>query len=211
MFWLPLLLLLKAPLTCAQQPSERLTYELAESILNDLPTPFAYAKRGADGKYHRLPPMPMDTPTVRLLLLDHPYSTDANYRIVLAGEGTPERTEALKYLSPADLAYMRQQLPASKRFRFEQAKIQEPWVTVVSLDTVMAINKRLGWQAEYAGRDTLFQRYGADRTFAIWGVLFSKNHKKALVNTANEGWQTSVYTKTKTGWRREGILYSVVY
>ena len=106
---------------------------------------------------------------------------------------------------------MRQQLPASKRFRFEQAEIQVPWVTVVPLDTVMGLNNRLGWQAEYMGRDALFQRFGADRTFAILGILFSRNHKKALVNTADEGSQTCLYTKTRTGWRREATLYSVVY
>lgn len=209
--WLLPLFLLKVATCQAQQALEKMRYELAESILNNLPTPFTYAKRGPDGRYHRLPPMPMDTPTVRLLLLDHPYSTDADYRMVLAGEGTPERAELLKYLSPTDVAYMRQQLPVSQQFRFEQAKVREPWVTIVPLDSVLAINKRLGWQAQSLGRDTLFRRYGADRIFAIWGAFFSKNHKRALVNTADEGWRTCVYTKTKTGWRRTAILYNIVY
>ena len=47
--------------------------------------------------------MVTDIPVVLLLLLDHAYSTDADYQIVLANEGTTERVQALKYFSPADI------------------------------------------------------------------------------------------------------------
>ncbi|MDB5233579.1 MAG: hypothetical protein JWR44_572 [Hymenobacter sp.] len=209
--WVLFLFLSGLGTCCAQQSTEKLAYQLAESILKELPAPFAFAKRGPDGKYYRHPPGANDTPTVRLLLLDHPYSTDADYLFVSAGEGTPERAEALKYFSPADVAYMRQQLPASKRFKFEQVKIQEPWVTVISLDTVMAMNKRLGWRARILARDSLVQRFGSDRAFGIGGILFSKDHKRALVNVGGEGWETCVYVKTGTAWRREATLYMVEY
>lgn len=201
-----LLWLLPGAVACrTQQVTEKLKYQLVESILKELPPHFAYAKRGPDGRYQRQPPMAMDTPVVRLLLLDHAYSTDADYQTRLASEGT------LKYFSPADVAYMRQQLPASKLFKFEQAKIREPWVTVISLDTVMALNKRLGWRADYLSADSLLQRYGSDQTYAIWGVLFSKDHKRALVNMGDNGWETRVYTRTGTAWRREATLYMVEY
>jgi hypothetical protein len=203
--------LLKIATCQAQQAFEKLRYELAESVLNDLPRPFIYAKRGADGKYHRLPPMPTDTPNARLLLLDRPRSTDANYQVILAGDGTYEHAQLLKYFSVADVAHMRQQLPASKAFKFEQAKIQEPWVTVVALDTLLALNKRLGWRALILERDSLLQRYGSDRTFFIEGILFSKNRKRALVNVGGDGWETCVYTKSGTVWRKETTLYRVEY
>lgn len=207
----PLLLVFLGVTLChAQHPIEKLMYQLAESILKDLPPRFAYAKRSSDGRYHRLPPMATDTPIVRPLLLDHPYFTGADFEFVLAGEGTPKRAEALKYFSPADVVYMRQQLPASRGFRFEQIKIREPWVTVIPLDTVLAINKRLGWRADFWGSDSLLQRYGTDMTFAIWGVLFSKNHKRALVNMTSEGWETCVYVKVGTAWRKEATLYEVI-
>ena len=207
-----LLLLLPGMVACrAQQVTEKLKYQLVESILEELPPHFAHAKRGPDGRYRRQPPMATDTPVVRLLLLDHAYSTDAHYQIVLADEGTTERVQALKYFSPADIAYLRQQLPASKLFKFEQVKIREPWVTVISLDTVMALNKRLGWRVDFLSGDSLLQRYGSDRTFAIWGILFSKDHKRALVNLGGDGWETRVYTKAGTVWRREATLYMVEY
>lgn len=207
-----LLLLLPGMVACrAQQVTEKLKYQLVESILKELPPRFVYAKRGPDGRYHRQPPMATDTPVVRLLLLDRSYSTDADYQLVLANEGTPEQGQIIKYFSPADIAYMRQQLPASKLFKFEQVRIQEPWVTVISLDTVIALNKRLRWRAEYLSGDSLLQRYGSDKTFAIWGILFSKNHKRALVNAGGNGWQTSVYVKKGGVWRREADLYMVEY
>ncbi len=207
-----LLLLLPGTVACrAQKVTEKLKYQLVESILQELPPRFVYAKRGPDGRFHRQPPMAMDTPIVRLLLLDHAYSTDADYQIVLANEGTPERAQAMKYFSPADVAYMRQQLPASKVFKFEQAKIREPWVTVISLDTVMALNKRLRWGIDFVSGDSLLQRYGSDQTYAIWGVLFSKDHKRALVNMGGNGWETRVYTKVGTAWRKEATLYIVEY
>jgi hypothetical protein len=210
--WLLLLLLPKTVLSRAQLVTEKLKYALIESILDDLPTPFAYAKRGADGKYHRQPPMVMDTPTVRLLLLDHPSTSEANYQLVLAREGTHELTQVMKYFTAADVNCMRQQLSANKNFKIEQAKIQKSWVTVISLDTVMALNRRLGWRAEYLSGDSLLQRYGSDRTYAIWDIFFSTNHKRALVNTSDSGgWQTHVYIKTGTAWRREATLYAVVY
>lgn len=194
-----------------QRVRETLRYQLVESILEELPPYFTYAKRGPDGRYHRLPPMATDTPVVRLLLLDHAHSTDADYPIVLAKEGTPEQGQLMKYFSPADIAYMRQQLPASKLFKFEQAKIRKPWVTVIPLDTVMALNKRLRWGAEYLSGDSLLQRYGSDQTYAIWGILFSRNHKRALVNAGGNGWQTRVYVKVGKNWRREADLYMVEY
>ena len=195
----------------AQQVTAKLKYQLVESILKELTPPAIYAKRGPDGRYYRQPPMATDTPVVRLLLLDHAYSTDADYQIVLANEGALEQRQAMKYFSPADMAYMRQQLPASKLFKFEQVKIRESWVTVISLETVMALNKRLGLGAEYLSSDSLLQRYGSDQIFAIWGVLFSKNQKRALVNAGGNGWQTHVYVKTGTVWRRESDLYMVEY
>ncbi|MDO7845335.1 hypothetical protein Q5H92_03125 [Hymenobacter sp. M29] len=209
--WFLVWLLPQAIPSRAQSAAEKLRYQLAESILKEFPAPFAYAKRTSDGKYHRQPPMATDTPTVRLLLLDRPYSTDADYEIVLAGEGTPAQAQARKYFSTADIAYMRQQLPASKRFKFEQARIREPGVRVISLDTLMAMNKRLGWRARILARDSLFQRFGSDRTFAIGGILFSKNHQRALVNVGGEGWEACVYTKVGTGWRREATLIMVEY
>jgi len=206
------LLLLPGAIPCRAQPAvEKLRYQLAESILKEFQPPFAFAKRTPDGKYHQQPPMATDTPTVRLLLLDHPYSTDADYEIVLAEEDTPEQARARKYFSPADIAYMRQQLPASKEFKFEQAKIRKPDVRVISLDTLMAMNKRLGWRARILTLDSLFQRFGSDRTFTIGGILFSKDHKRALVNVGGEGWETCVYISTKTGWRREDTLITVEY
>jgi hypothetical protein len=210
--WLLLLLLHGTVLSRAQQMTEKLKYALIESVLDELPTPFAYAKQGADGKYHRQPPMVMDTPTVRLLLLDHPYTTEANFQLVLAREGTDEQTQVMKYFTAADVACMRQQLTASKYFKIDQASIQKSWVTVISLDTVMALNRRLGWRAEYLSGDSLLQRYGSDRTYAIWDIFFSTNHKRALVNTSSSGgWQTSVYVKAGTAWRKEATLYAVVY
>lgn len=207
-----LLLLLPGMVAChAQQITEKLKYQLVESIVKELTPPVVHAKRGLDGRYHRQPPVATDTPVVRLLLLDHTHSTDADYRIVLAGEGTPEQGQAMKYFSLADIAYMRKQLPASKLFKFEQVKIREPWVTVIPLDTLMALNRRLRWGVEYLSGDSLLQRYGGDRTFAIWGILFSKNHKRAVVNAGGDGWQTRVYVKTGTVWRREADLYMVEY
>ena len=207
-----LLLFLPVGIGCrAQQITEKLKYELAESILRELPPAFVYAKRGADGKYHRQPAMVTDTPVVRRLLLDHPYYTNADYEIVMASEGTHERAQALKYFSAADLVYMRQQLPASKLFKFEQTKIQDPQVTVVALDTVMVLNKRLGWRARVLANESLLQRYGSSTTLAIGGLLFSKDHKRALVNVAGDGWTTSVYTKEGKAWRRVATLILVEY
>ncbi|UOQ98529.1 hypothetical protein MUN81_03335 [Hymenobacter sp. 5317J-9] len=209
--FLLLLLLFEAVVCRAQEGAEKLKYQLVEAILEELPTQFAYAKLGPDGLYHRLPPMVTDTPVVRLLLLDHPYSTDLDYRIVLAEDGTYERTQLLKYFTAADVAYMRQQLPASKLFRFEQAKFREPWVTVVSLDTMMALNKRLRRETEFSSSNLLLQRYGNDRTTAVWGILLSKNHKRALVNVGGDGWRTSVYVKRGTTWYKETDLFVVAY
>ncbi|MDO7850143.1 hypothetical protein [Hymenobacter convexus] len=209
--WFLPLLLLEAAACRAQRVPEKLKYELLESILNTLPRPFAYAKRGTDGKYHRLPPMATDTPTVRLLLLDHPYSSDDDYQVVLARDGTYERAQVLQYFSLADVAYMRQQLPASQTFKFEQSKIRQPGVTVLSLDTLTALNQRLGQRAHILMRDSLLQRYGSEQPFFVGGILFSKDHKRALVNVGGDGWETSVYSNTGTGWRREATLYVVEY
>ncbi|AMJ66976.1 hypothetical protein [Hymenobacter sp. PAMC 26628] len=196
----------------AQQVPEKLKYQLAESILQELSSNFVYAKRSPDGRYYRQPPMATDTPVVRLLLLDHASSTDADYQIVLASEGTSEHAQAIKYFSSADVAYMCTQLPADKLFKFEQAKIRESWVTVIPLDTITAIDQRLGWRARFLARDSLFQRYGSDKTFTIWGFLFSKNHKRALVNVGTgDGWETCVYTKAGTAWHKEATLYMVDY
>lgn len=207
--WL-LLLLLPGLVACrAQQINEKLKYQLVESILGELPPRLVYTKRGPDGRFYRHTSTVTDTPVVRLLLLDHAYSTDADYQIVLANEGTPERAQAMKYFSAADLAYMRQQLTASKLFKFEQAKIRKPSVTVIPLDTVMALNKRLRWGVGFLIGDSLLNRYGSDKTFAIWGILFSKDHKRALVNMGGNGWETRIYTKAGIAWRRKATLYMV--
>ena len=207
-----LLLFLPGTRLChAQQVLYKLRYQLVESILSELPPQFTYARLGPNGKYQRLRPMVTDTPTVGLRMLDHVHLGDDDYRLVLAAEGTQEETALLKYFSRADLVYMRQQVPSSENFGFEQAKILEPWVKVVPLDTVMAMNKRLSWQARTLGRDLLFERYGTDNTLTIWSVLFSKNHQRALVNVGSEGWETSVYIKQGATWRREASLMMVEY
>ena len=82
---------------------------------------------------------------------------------------------------------------------------------MISLDTVMALNKRLGWRVDFLSGDSLLQRYGSDRIFAIWGILFSKDHKRALVNLGGNEWETRVYTKAGKVWRREATLCMVEY
>jgi hypothetical protein len=209
LIWFLLILLIRVPFCYAQQITQELKYQLVESILKELTPPFTYAKRGLDGKYYRPSLTIDDTVAVRLLLLDHPYSTDDDYHTVLASEGSPELANVMQYFSLADVTYMRQQLPASKLFNVEQAKIQEPWVRVIALDTLTAMNKRLGWQVDFLSADSLRQRYGSDKVFVIWDILFSKDHKRALVNVSDDGWKTCVYSKVKTVWRREAILYAV--
>lgn len=201
----------------AQQVSEKLIYQVAETILEELgPTAISSAKVGVDGKYHWQKPMPTDILTLRLLLLDHTYSpndsTDEVGQFVLAKDGTQAQARALTYFTLSDLAYMRQQLPQTRQFRFEQTKIRDSWVKIIPLDTVMAINKRLGWQAEYLAGDSLLQRYGSHQTFAIYDILFSKDHQRALVGFSRNGEQseTSMYKKTGLLWRKEGRL-QVIY
>ncbi|MCC3151817.1 hypothetical protein Q3A66_00670 [Hymenobacter sp. BT770] len=209
--WFLLVLFLGLSSCSAQHVTERLTYQLAQSILLEMRPSFVDAKLGPDGKYHRQAAVATDSPTVRLLLLDHPYSSDDDYKFVLAGKGSYEHTQLLKYFSPSDLAYMRRQLTASKLFKFEQAKIRQPWVRVIPLDTVIAINKRLGWRARILARDSLLQRYGSERAFSLSGILFSKDHKRALVNISDDGWVTCVYSKVGTAWREGELLYLVEY
>lgn len=197
----------------AQQVSEKLIYQVAEAILEELgPTAISSAKLGVDGKYHWQKPMPTDILTLRLLLLDHSYSTDEVGQFVLAKDGTQAQARVLTYLTLSDLAYMRQQLPQARQFRFEQTKIRDSWVKIIPLDTVVALNKRLGRQAEYLLGNSLLQRYGSYQTFTIYDVLFSKDHQRALVGFSRDGEhsETSVYKKTGFIWRKEGQL-QVIY
>lgn len=194
----------------AQQLDEKLIYQLAEDVMVDLPPPILHAKRGQDGKYHWYQPTPAETPALLLLLLDRSGLPDEANQFVLPGLTTNERTQAQRYFSARDLAYMRQQLPASKQFRFEQAKLRDSWVKIVHLDTIQALRKRLGWQGEFLLSDSLIRRYGSQNTFCIWGALFSINHQRALVSSSSyDGWATYVYKKVGPIWRREAVLRQV--
>lgn len=216
----PLLLLLVValPLICrAQQVPQAQVYQLASAIVEQLrSSAYVAARKGTDGTYHTVQYAKAgDTLLVRLLLLDHPYSLQAVERLVKAGEQTPEHTTLRQYFSSADIAFMQQQLPAAHAFRFEQSRIQQPWAKVLPLDTLHALQARLerqlGWLAELRFADTLARHYGNTKSFAIGGMLFSKDRNKALATVSSRyGSYTAIYRKTGAIWRQGEILYSVV-
>lgn len=197
-----------------QQISVAQKYELAGSILDELePQALSSVKKGANGHYYwRV--MPTDTPTVRLLLLDHAYAEVGPF-FERATVGTEGYTALLRHFSAADIGYMKQQMAAAQNFRFNPGMIRQPWVQILSRDTLQAISSRLqrqlGWLAEYRFNDTLLYHYGSYRIYAIGGMLFAKNQKSALAAVSyGYGWDLCVYRKSGTIWRREAVLYSVV-
>lgn len=198
----------------AQQISVSQRYELAGAILEELePQALSSVKKGADGHYYwRV--MPSDTPTVHLLLLDHPYAEAVPF-LEQATVGTETYSILLRYFSTADISYMKQQLATAQNFRFDSAMIKKPWVQVISHDTLQAITSRLqrqlGWMAGYQFNDTLLYHYGSRKLFAIGDMLFVKNRKRALATVSySSGSNVCVYRKTGTIWRREAILQTVI-
>ncbi|MET4108732.1 hypothetical protein [Hymenobacter sp. UYP22] len=197
-----------------QQISVTHKYELAGSILHELePQALSSVKKGANGHYYwRV--TPTDTPAVRLLLLDHAYAEAVPF-LEKATVGTEEYSALLRHFSAADIDYMKQQMADAQNFRFDPAMIRQPWVQILSRDTLQAISSRLqrqlGWQAEYRFNDTLLYHYGSYRIYAIGEMLFAKSRKSALVAVSyGDGWDLCVYRKSGTIWRRQAVLYSVV-
>ena len=213
-----LLLLVALPLACrAQQIPQTLVYQLAGAILEQLrPRVEEAARKRADGTYHPVPvAQPGDALLVHLLLLDHPYSLRNVEHLVNAGDQTAERAQLLQYFTPADITYLQQRLPAAKAFRFEQAKIRHPWVKVLAFDTFRALydslERQFGYNAKFRLADTLTQYHGSGKTFSISGMLFSKDHKKALATVGYDyGSDIVIYRKTGAIWRQGETLYSVV-
>jgi hypothetical protein len=209
-----LLLLVVLPLVCrAQQIPQALVYELARSILEDLrPRAYEAARKSTDGTYHTVPfAQPGDTLLVRLLLVDQLHSL-AVERLVQAGEQTPEHTKLLRYFTPADIAFMQQQLPSAHAFRFEQANLRHPWVKVLPLDTLRTlygrITRQFGDFSEPKFGPALAQHHGSTKSFAIGGMLFSKDRHKALAAVAyDDGMEINIYGKTGAVWRWEGRVY----
>lgn len=198
----------------AQQVSITQRYELAGGILDELePQALSSVKKGANGHYYWRATA-TDTPTVRLLLLDNAYAEAVPF-LEKATVGTESHSALLRHFSAADIGYMKQQLAAAQNFRFDPSRIRQPWVQVISRDTLQAISSRLqrqlGWLAEYRLNDTLLYHYGSHRIYAIGDMLFAKNQKSALAAVSyGYGWDLCVYRKSGTIWRREAVLYSVV-
>jgi hypothetical protein len=194
---------------------ERLIYELTNSILDELrPQALTWYKRGPDGKYQWQRPMSTDTPAVRLLLQDR---LDGNWCTGLMCVAGPDsaRYEAqlLRFFTAANLQYMRQQLPATARFVFQQAKIKHPWVHVVPVDTISALRKRLGWKAHMSLGDSVLQRFGDRNPHHISHMVFTKDRRRALVTVgdAYNGYNVCTYRKTGSVWRLEEYALTVQY
>ncbi|OON67943.1 hypothetical protein [Hymenobacter sp. CRA2] len=196
---------------------ERLVYELTHSILNELrPQAQTWYKRGANGKYQWQRPTPNDTPAVRLLLQDRSGVAWCKGLLCSSSAADSARDEqelTPRYFSPADLAYMRQQLPTAASFVFRQVRIKLPWVHVVPLDTLNALRKRLGWQARPWLGDTLLQRYGNQSIYHISRIVFTRDRRRALVAVGSNynGYTVAVYRKNGAVWRWERELMMVEY
>ncbi|WP_088844176.1 hypothetical protein [Hymenobacter gelipurpurascens] len=201
-----LLVLWKVSACYGQKVPEALQYQLASTIVEDL-RPISVL----------VPAQLPDTLGVRVYLSAHPnsYYFTQTEKFMLSGKETDQFNSLLRYFKPADILYMQQQLPAVREFKFKLGRFPQNWVHIITKDTLTPLgaqyNKRLESSEEYKRYDSLLHLYGSNRRFEIWGMLFSRDFKSAVVSVSYyDGWDIWVYKKGPNGWRREGKLYSVI-
>lgn len=194
---------------------ESLLYQLTAAVLEELrPQDVSPVKKGRDGKYYWRN-APTDTPTVRLVVLDRPYSRANIEEFVLAKNGSDNSRMLLTHFSPADVQYMQQQVPAMRQFQLNPTRIRQEWVTIVSSDTLHQDyerqKKHLGRFEDVALSDAFFHRYGSTQVYCISGMLLSVDKRKALVTVDfGYGYDMCLYKKGPAGWYQEVVLYSLV-
>jgi hypothetical protein len=190
-------------------------YQLTNTIIEELrPQATSRVKLGADGKYYWRN-MPTDTPIVRLLLQDRPYSHTEVEEFVLMKKGPNYSKTLLEHFKLADVQYMQRQLPAMRQFKLDPSRVNQNWVAIIPYDTISQDYKqqirRLGHADDISHSDSFFHRYGSMEVFCISGMLFSEDKKMALVRVDfGYGFNMCLYKKGPRGWYRETILYTVV-
>ncbi|WP_157541368.1 hypothetical protein [Hymenobacter aerophilus] len=210
-----IIVLVSSVAACAQVPVAQF-YKLADAVLDGLrPNAISSVKRGDDGYYYWRN-TPADTPTVRLLLLDHAYGdSQVSGRFISANQGTEWYAGLRKYFSERDIASFQQQLPAAHSFTFEQAYIKYDWVHVISQDTIRAIDGRTSKKGQIVSLDPrgdyLSKHYGNWQLFSISGMLFSEDGKRAMVEVGyGTGMDVWIYEKIKGQWHKKVAIYSMV-
>ncbi|WP_135529657.1 hypothetical protein [Hymenobacter wooponensis] len=189
-----------------QKVPEALQYRLAATIVEEL-RPISVL----------VPAQLLDTLGVRVYLSDQPssYLLTKTEAFMMSGAGTDQHNALRQYFKLADLSYMQHQLLIAREFKFKPGLFSQNWVHIITKDTLTALgaqyNKRLESSEEYKRYDSLLHLYGQNRRFAIWGMLFSRDHKSAVVSVSYfDGWDIWVYEKGPQGWRRKGKLYSEI-
>lgn len=158
--------------------------------------------------------MANDTPAVRLLLQDRLSGNWCRGLMCVSGpDSSRYEAQLLQHFTAADLEYMRKQLPAASGFVFQQANVKQPWVHVVPVDTIDALRRRLGWQAHIMLGDSMIQRFGEKNTHHISHMVFTKDHRRALVTVGDmyNGYNVCTYRKTDSVWRLEKYVLTVQY
>ncbi|WP_324675855.1 hypothetical protein [Hymenobacter sp. GOD-10R] len=218
-----LVFLLKHGSSCVgQRIPEKLVYQLAESVLDDYRQQLLhYLQKQAKSQVHveHKPRVANDSIAATMLVLDHIYPGYDSYRTLKIENRSYEfiRTSLLNYLSLADLAYMRQQLPDAMKFKFDQTKLHSKGVKIIAFDTLTALRKRVSKHIElpvadfieYRVRDTLVKQYGSRDLYKISCPLLSENHKQAVINIGLPGGREElcIYSRKGKVWRKlEAIL-----
>lgn len=214
--YLAVILLIGKIVGCyAQKTPDELQYQLIKGVLDGLRSQaVSSVKKGVDGKYYWRN-MPTDTPTVRLLLLDQPYSVRETEEFLLASPSSDMSKRMRRYFTPADILHMERQLPAMRQFKVDSSYVQQQWVTVLSRDTLQQRSerrkKRAGNAMDFTLNNDFLREYGAWQLYSISGMLFSLDKKRALVTVGfGSGWDLWVYRKKGVVWRKEVALYSVI-
>lgn len=202
----------------AQGVPGRLVHELTEGVMMHLyysaipkaPWELGWEESRTFEKEHAKP----DSSVVLLLVNYVANRTDAG---LLAAYSAEEKAEVqavlLKYFSPADLAYMQQQLVTKPIIFYTQQQFQQPWIRVLPSGTLHAMYKRLNpWERNQL-QSRVAERYRTQWQYVISRLVFARNHRSALVTIQSSGGpeQTYVFKKVGNRWCKKQELQVVMH